>query len=84
VTAHNNLGAAYLSQRNNDAAAAEFRTALGIAPDNAEAHYNSALLAEEMGDKSSAVAHYDAFLKYGREHADLVPAVRSRIEALKR
>jgi hypothetical protein len=84
VKAHNNLGAVYLNQRKHDAAAAEFRTALGIEPNNAEARYNSALLAEETGDKAGALAHYDAFLRYAGEHADVIPLVRSRMDALKR
>ena len=43
VKAHNNLGVAYLSQGRNDAAASEFRTALGIDPRNVESLVNLSL-----------------------------------------
>jgi len=39
------------------------RRAIRIDPSSAGSHYNLAVLADETGDRASAVEHYRAFLK---------------------
>jgi tetratricopeptide (TPR) repeat protein len=78
-----NLSLAERSSNREDARASLVR-ALAFEPRNAEAHYNFGLLAEEMGDKAAAVAHYRAFKAYATDHLDLFPQVQARIDALSR
>jgi len=79
-----NLSLAEKNNGNGDEARALLVRALDIDPRSAEAHYNFALLADEAGDKPSAMTHYRAFLQYANDHPDLVPQVRARVDALSR
>lgn len=57
--------------------------AIVIAPRNAAAHYNLAVLFDETGDGSRALEHYRAFLSAaGPDMSARVPAVRARIDTL--
>jgi Tfp pilus assembly protein PilF len=59
------------------------RRAVAIDPSSAGSHYNLAVLADESGDRTIAIEHYRAFLKYGSvTHGELVTTVRARLAAL--
>lgn len=58
-----NLAVVQEDLREPDAAIANYRAALAVAPDLADAHYNLARLCEAKGDDRSALRHWSAFRK---------------------
>ena len=56
--AHNNLGVALRDQGKLEEAVAEFRTAIRLNPDYAEAHYNLGFALHSQGKLEEAVAEY--------------------------
>ena len=59
------------------------RRAVAIDPRNPGSHYNLAVVADEGGERASAIEHYRAFLKYGSvTHGELVAPVRARLAAV--
>lgn len=64
-------GRAYLEQQNYEKARVEFRNALQITPNDVEARYLSALVAEQLGNLREAVASYQATVGI---NADFLPA----------
>jgi Tfp pilus assembly protein PilF len=57
--------------------------ALTIDPRHPGSHYNLAVVADGMGDTSTAIEHYRAFLRFGAiTHGQLVAAVRARLASL--
>lgn len=47
-------------------AEAAYRSALALAPDLADAHYNAARLHEQLGDAQRAVRHFSAYRRLQR------------------
>ncbi len=47
-----------------------FILAVTSEPDNAEAHYNLALVSESLGKKAQAIEHYEQFLGRGQGQSD--------------
>jgi Tfp pilus assembly protein PilF len=59
------------------------RRAVTLDPRNAGSHYNLAVVADEEGDRTVAIQHYRAFLRFGTiAHGDLAEQVRARLLAL--
>ena len=59
------------------------RRAVDIDPWNPGSHYNLAVVADEGGDRTTAIEHYRAFLRFGTvTHGDLAVQVRARLAAL--
>jgi len=57
--------------------------AVGLDARSPGAHYNLAVVADDMGEATMAIEHYRAFLKLGAvTHADLLARVRARLAAL--
>ena len=57
--------------------------ALSINPRNAGSHYNLAVVADESGDRTTAIEHYRAFLRLGTvTHGGLAVQVRARLATL--
>lgn len=69
---HNSLGLAYLADGNTDRAAIEFRRAVALRPDFAEAYYNMAQALERRKDENGASQFYqwaiDAHLPKAEAH----------------
>ena len=66
-----------------DAARAALVRALALDSQNADAHYNFALLEDEAGNREQALLHYRAFLQYAvAGDPALVAEVRRRVDAL--
>ncbi len=60
---HNSLGQAYLADGNTDRAAIEFRRAVALRPDFAEAYYNMAQALERRKDENGATQFYKWAIK---------------------
>ena len=70
---HYNAGLAYDQKQQFDLALIEYEKALEIAPDDADVHYNLAILYDEnLGDKRKAIEHYRAYLKFRPDAQDTV------------
>jgi hypothetical protein len=73
---------AFVEQRLNDAERL-YRQALKTGNDNAEAHYNLAMILEGTGQNAEALAHYKLFLsRVPSEYKTLVPEVTARVARL--
>jgi len=60
---HLNSGAIYMIEKNYDAAAAMFKEALKIAPDNIDANYNLAVIDIERADYKNALLRFNKTLE---------------------
>jgi tetratricopeptide (TPR) repeat protein len=70
---------AFIEKRLNDAEGL-YRRALDVGKENAEAHYNLALILEETGRYAEALAHYTKFLnRVPPEYKTVVPDVTTRV-----
>jgi Tfp pilus assembly protein PilF len=67
---HNSLGLAYLQSGDADHAAIEFRKAIALKPDFAEAYYNMARTLERRDDESGALQFYQWAVKSGLPKAE--------------
>ncbi|MEO7702143.1 MAG: tetratricopeptide repeat protein [Opitutus sp.] len=66
---HYNLGVALAALERDDAAAAQFRTALELQPTLADAHYQLGRIAERRGWPADAAKEFEATLQLSPEHA---------------
>jgi len=70
---HYNAGFAYDQNQRFDLALIEYKKALEMAPDDADVHYNLAILYDEyLLDKKKAIKHYQAYLKLCPDARDAV------------
>jgi len=78
--AYNSLGNYYfLYEKDYTRAAEMYAQSYAYDPDNAEAYYNSALIAEIQGDTSRARLHYRRFIKSaGPEYHDVIESVKRK------
>ncbi len=67
---HNSLGLAYLQSGDADHAAIEFRKAIALKPDFAEAYYNMAQALERRDDEGGAVQFYQWAVHAGLAKAE--------------
>lgn len=67
---HNSLGLAYLADGNVDRAAVEFRRAIALKPDFAEAYYNMAVTLERRNDAAGATQFYKWAIHTGLPEAE--------------
>ncbi len=67
---HNSLGLAYLHSGDADHAAIEFRKAIALKPDFAEAYYNMAQALERRDDEAGAVQFYQWAVRAGLPKAE--------------
>ena len=80
---HYNLGVAYAQAQLYDDAVVEYKKSLEINDDNADAHYNVALIYDTInGDARNAVLHYKRYLEL-KPNAEDKDEVEASIEKLK-
>jgi len=82
-----NLAGIKQKKHNYEGARKQYLKVLDISPDDADAHYNLAILySENFYDAKNALYHYDKCLKLYQKQKDknaLLPIIRARIKELK-
>ncbi len=82
--AYNQLGNVQLLSGSLVAAERYYVLAVSSDPNNAEAHYNLALVSESLGMRSQAIEHYDQFLgRSGGQSAESLQDAASRLRRLR-
>jgi len=63
---------------------ARSKRAVAVRPGDAEARFDLALTAEQMGDLVAALQQYEAFIALAPvDHAELIPRVEERVAVLR-
>ena len=82
---HYNLGNAYYEQGKLNEAIAEYKKAIEIDPDFADAYYNLGNVYDEREELEQAIVHYKEFIRLARTNLALqshLPKVERRIQQI--
>jgi tetratricopeptide (TPR) repeat protein len=80
-----NLGILVSRAGNTERARFYYLRALQVNAEHPETHYNLAMILEEQGEASSALEHFQAFLKFGsHQRPELTRPVERKIEELRK
>ena len=77
-----NLGVVYAEEGLYEKAQRAYQLAIKLKPDLAIAHYHLENLFQKSGNASSALTHYQAFLRYWKDDPHYLDEVRERIHRL--